>query len=166
VSMMNQGESLDAIIHEVSLPSEMIRPWMLPVYDEPEFVVRNIWRLYGGWWDLDPANLKPAPANAIAAEVVSLSGGVDRVVERAMEVAEAGDLKLACHLIEYAANAAPDSMVAHGARREIYQMRRDGEMSLMSKGIFSAAANESGVVVDGGPAPRNPNQPKGLRLND
>ena len=21
------------------------------VYDEPEFIVRNIWRLYGGWYD-------------------------------------------------------------------------------------------------------------------
>ena len=30
-----------------------------PVYDEPEFVVRNVWRLYGGWYDGNPAHLKP-----------------------------------------------------------------------------------------------------------
>ena len=36
-------------------------PYLQPVYDEPEFVVRNLWRLYGGWYDGDPAHLKPAP---------------------------------------------------------------------------------------------------------
>ena len=36
------------------------RPYLRPVYDEPEFVVRNVYRLYGGWWDGNPANLKPA----------------------------------------------------------------------------------------------------------
>jgi hypothetical protein len=39
---------------------------MGPAYDEPAFVVRSIWRLYGGWWDGDSAHLKPAPAGALA----------------------------------------------------------------------------------------------------
>ena len=47
-------------------------PYMTPTYDEPEFVVRNIWRLYGGWWNGDPAELKPAPAATLATEMVNL----------------------------------------------------------------------------------------------
>ena len=145
--MMNDGESLDAIIHAVSLPHDAIKPWMLPVYDEPEFVVRNLWRLYGGWWDLDPSNLKPAPRAAVASEVAALSGGVDVLVERALELVE-DDIKVACHLIEFAVQADPTSTSVHGARAEIYQQRRDGELSLMSKGIYASAANESMAVVD------------------
>jgi alkyl sulfatase BDS1-like metallo-beta-lactamase superfamily hydrolase len=27
------------------------------VYDHPEFIARNVYRLYGGWYDGDPANI-------------------------------------------------------------------------------------------------------------
>ena len=149
IEMMNAGEPLDAIVHSVSVPDDLIsRPWMQPVYDEPEFVVRNLWRLYGGWWDKNPANLKPAPEAVFAAEVVELAGGVDAMVARAQEVAGSGDLRLACQLIELAVQTEPDSAHAHGARAEIYQARRDAEFSLMAKGIFAGAVNESKALLD------------------
>ncbi len=65
VGLMNAGATLDEIVHAVRVdPDLLARPWLQPVYDEPEFVVRNIWRLYGGWWDGDPAHLKPPSATA------------------------------------------------------------------------------------------------------
>lgn len=151
IEMMNAGESLDAIVHSVTVPDDLItRPWMQPVYDEPEFVVRNLWRLYGGWWDKNPANLKPAPESVFAGEVVGLVGGAEAMTARAQEVASAGDLRLACQLIELAVQAEPDSAIAHGARAEIYQARRDAEFSLMAKGIYAGAANESRAVIEDG----------------
>ena len=141
LALMNAGESLDTIVQSVAVSDElMAKPWLQPVYDEPEFVIRNIWRLYGGWWDQNPARLKPAPAAAFAAETVSLMGGTDRVVARAQELAEAGDHRLACELIELAATADPESVTAHGARAEIYLARRHAERSLMAKGVYAAAA--------------------------
>ena len=141
---MNEGASLDEILQSVSLPAEWLeRPWMRPVYDEPEFVIRNIWRIYGGWWDLDPAYLKPSPKAELAGEVVRLGGGAGVFVSRAQELVETGDLKLACHLIELAVAADPTSAHLHGVRAEIYEARRATETSLMSIGIFSAAAAES-----------------------
>jgi alkyl sulfatase BDS1-like metallo-beta-lactamase superfamily hydrolase len=151
VEMMNAGESLDSIVNEVRVDPEMLaRPWLWPVYDEPEFVVRNIWRLYGGWWDGDPARLKPAPAGALAAELAALAGGSAMLVARAQELSGVGEHRLACHLIELATQAEPDSASAHGARAEIYQARRDAELSLMAKGVFAAAARESMAVTDVG----------------
>ncbi len=145
---MNAGRTIDEIIHEVTVPAEMLeRPWLRPVYDEPEFVVRNIWRLYGGWWGQDPAELKPAPRPALAAELTGLAGGVEPLVARASELAEAGDLRLACHLIELAVAAEPEHRGAHTARADIYQRRRDTELSLMSKGVFAAAARDSASVL-------------------
>ncbi len=70
------------------------------------------------------------------------------LAERAAALAEAGDFRLACHLIDYAGQAAPDDARIHGARAEIYLARRRHESSLMSKGIFRAAARESQAVVD------------------
>jgi Flp pilus assembly protein TadD len=58
-------------------------------------------------------------------------------------VAAAGDLRLAAHLVELAAGAAPDDPAVHEARAEIYDRRRREETSLMAKGIFGRAAEES-----------------------
>ncbi len=69
LDMMNAGSTLDEIIHSVTVPEQTLaRPYLRPNYDEPEFVVRNIWRLYGGWWDGNPAWLKPPPDALLAAE--------------------------------------------------------------------------------------------------
>jgi len=150
LEMMNAGESLDAILHEVTLPDEVLtKPWMMPIYDEPEFVVRNIWRLYGGWWDQNPSHLKPSTNAELGAEIAALAGGANALVARARDLADTGDFRLACHLIEFAASAEPESRDVHGARAEIYQARRNNEFSLMSKGIFAAAANESKAVIEG-----------------
>ena len=148
LAMMNAGESLDSIIQSVSVPAAMTTPWMLPVYDEPEYVVRNIWRQYGGWWDQDPAHLKPAPRIELGAEIADLTGGVQTLVDRALELTEARNFRLACHLIEFAAAAEPESPVVHEARRHVYTTRRDNELSLMAKGVYTAAANESDAVLD------------------
>jgi len=105
--------------------------------------VRNLWRMYGGWYDGNPSHLKPATDAALATELAALAGGADKLASRAQRLANDGDLRLACHLIELAAHAAPKSAAVHAIRAEIYQKRRDSETSLMAKGIFGFTAGES-----------------------
>ncbi len=144
LKLMNEGARLDVIVNEVSLPKELLeRPYLRPIYDEPEFVVRNIWRLYGGWYDGNPARLKPAPDEAIARETAKLAGGADALAQRAKELSEAGDHRLACHFAELAALADPESRVAHGARADVYEARMKQEASLMSRGVYGDAARVS-----------------------
>jgi len=144
LALMNEGARLDEIVHAVQAPTHLVaRPYLQAVYDEPEFVVRNIWRLYGGWYDGDPSRLKPAPADALARELADLAGGASRLAERAREVAAAGDLRLAGHLAELAAQAAPADKGVHAVRAEVFGARAKEEASTMSKGIFSWAAFES-----------------------
>jgi alkyl sulfatase BDS1-like metallo-beta-lactamase superfamily hydrolase len=141
--MMNAGARLDDIIHTVRAPQSLLdKPYLRPIYDEPEFVVRNIWRLYGGWHDGNPAHLKPAPDAAVAAEVAALAGGPDKLAARAREVAARGDLRLAAHLAEWAAAAAPQDADAQRARAAVFEARVAAEASTMSKGVFGAAARE------------------------
>ena len=106
-------------------------------------MVRNVWRLYGGWYDGNPANLKPAPEAALAAELAALAGGAARLADRARALADAGELRLAGHLAELAALAAPDDAGVHAARAEVFERRVAAEASVMSKGIFAWAASES-----------------------
>ena len=154
LALMNDGAGLDTILHTVRPPEGLMdRPYLRPTYDEPEFVVRNIWRLYGGWYDGNPANLKPAPEDVVAVELARLAGGSAALALRAQEVADAGDLRLACHLVELAARATPTSTEIHAARAEIYRRRRDEETSLMSKGVFGEAAERSAAIATEGEEP-------------
>ena len=51
-------------------------------------------------------------------------------------------------LIEHAVKAEPENRDAHAARARIYRERRKVESSLMTKGIFRAAARSSEEVVE------------------
>jgi alkyl sulfatase BDS1-like metallo-beta-lactamase superfamily hydrolase len=149
VAMMNAGETLDTIIHTVKVPDDTLaKPYLRPLYDEPEFVVRGVWRLYGGWWDGAASRLKPAPDAVLASAIADLAGGPEVLARRAEQAASEGDLRLACHFADLAGWAAPDDPAIHTTRAAIYLTRRKHELSLMSKGIYAAAARESQVVVD------------------
>ena len=150
LAMMNAGETLDAIVHTVRVPDDTLaKPYLRPYYDEPEFVVRNIWRRYGGWWDGAPSRLKPSPDAQLASALAELAGGAHRLIERAEEAQSSGDVRLASHLADLAAWAAPDDAAIHEVRARLYIARRKTETSLMAKGIFLGAAKESQAVVDG-----------------
>ena len=154
VALMNAGARLDEIVHTVRAPRHLLeRPYLRPVYDEPEFIVRNIWRLYGGWYDGNPAHLKPAAEAALATELADLAGGPTRLAERAAELARSAEsttgdeadaaLRLAGHLAELAALAAPDDPGIHRVRAEVFGRRAAVEASTMSRGVFGWAASES-----------------------
>jgi alkyl sulfatase BDS1-like metallo-beta-lactamase superfamily hydrolase len=150
---MNAGARLDEAIHSVTPPAHlMARPYLQPVYDEPEFVVRGVWRLYGGWWDGNPATLKPAADAAVARELADLAGGAGTLADRALALVEAApgggadaeaDLRLAGHLAELAWLAAPDDPAVAGARRTVFTRRAEAATSTMAKGVFGWAARES-----------------------
>lgn len=143
IEMMNAGARLDEIIHTVVAPAHLLeRPWLQPVYDEPEFIVRNIWRLYGGWYGGNPAELKPAAESAVAAEVAALAGGASVLAERALALLAEGDERLAGHLAEMAALAAPDDHGVWRVRAEVFGRRARSERSTMAKGVFRWAESE------------------------
>lgn len=149
LSLMNKGAPLDEIIHSVTVPEHLTtQPYLQPIYDEPEFIVRNVHRLYGGWYDGNPAHLKPASDAAVGTELAELCGGAAKLAERARVVADGGDLRLAGNLIEFAAAAAPDDPGVHAIRARLMTERAEHEQSLMATGIFRAAAADSARIAD------------------
>jgi glyoxylase-like metal-dependent hydrolase (beta-lactamase superfamily II) len=173
LAVMNGGGRLDEAIHSVSIPRHLAdRPYLQPVYDEPEFIVRTVWRQYGGWWDGNPATLKPARERALAVELAALSGGAAVLAARAVGLAEAvlagaaearaaeagnaaaglrvaalrggeDELRLAGHLAELAWLAAPEDSQVRQARHRVFTIRADRATSTMSGGVYRWAAAES-----------------------
>jgi alkyl sulfatase BDS1-like metallo-beta-lactamase superfamily hydrolase len=141
VALMNEGVTLDQVIHSVSVPSHLRdKPYLQPVYDHPQFIVRNVWRRYGGWWDGEPDNLLPAPRSAQATMWVELAGGLDAVLAKAAALQAAGELELACHAVEFAVLAEPSSTEAHALRSSIYGERSGQQVSSMARNILNHAA--------------------------
>jgi alkyl sulfatase BDS1-like metallo-beta-lactamase superfamily hydrolase len=156
LAVMNAGGRLDDAIHSVSPPPELeARPYLRPVYDEPEFIVHTVWRQYGGWWDGNPATLKPAPERALAAELAALAGGPVVLADRGLELlgqatdgaTDAGAaeqaLRLAGHLVEQAWLANPADTAVQSARQRVFAARAERATSTMARGVFTWAANES-----------------------
>lgn len=149
LELMNAGATLNDIIHTVTPPAHLLeRPWLQPVYDEPEFVVRNLWRLYGGWYDGDPSQLKPAPTASLAAELAGLAGGAQVLADRALELSDAGDHRLAGHLAQLAALAAPKDSGVQRVRATVFGRRVEAETSTMARGVFRWAEHESRAMLD------------------
>ena len=111
-------------------------------------MIHNVWRQFGGWWDGAASRLKPSPDAHLATALAELAGGADVLMRRAEQAVVDADLRLACHLADLAGWAAPDDPGIHRARQRVYLARRKAEPSLMSKGIFAAAARESQLVAD------------------
>lgn len=152
LAAMNEGLPLDEVVQRVQPPADLLdRPYLQPVYDEPEFIVRNIWRLYGGWYDGTASHLKPAPEAALGAEVASLAGSAGALAQRAAAIADAGDLRLACHLADWAWMATPEDEAVRAVRGEIYARRAASERSTMAVGIFRTTAREMGFELQDEP---------------
>ncbi|MFD6061455.1 alkyl sulfatase dimerization domain-containing protein [Rhodococcus wratislaviensis] len=150
LELMNAGATLDEVIHTVTAPAELLKkPYLAPSYDEPEFVVRNVWRMYGGWYDGNPANLKAAHRNDLAREMAEIGGGAERLAERARELLARGEHRLAGHLAQMAADADPGSRVSHETRLDVFGALERAATSTMAKGVYSWAAAESRAFLEG-----------------
>jgi len=151
VALMNEGAPLDEIVQRVRPPAAAPhdRPYLQPLYDEPEFVVRNVWRRYGGWWDGNPARLKPPPDRELAAEVTAIAGGADALAARAEALLGEDRPALAAQLAEWAVQADPGSARAHAARTAVYERLAELGPSLMARGIYGWASRTSGKQAQG-----------------
>ena len=141
---MNAGQTAEEIFHAVEPDPELSRrPFLRATYDHPKFIVRNLLRLWGGWWDGNAANLLPASWAVQAAEVARLAGGVGPLVARGRALLDAGDPVLASHVAEWATRAHPEDRAAQELKRDVYARRlRDAE-ALMARGIFRAAMHDA-----------------------
>lgn len=144
LELMNSGMRLGEIPHHVAPPARFADlPWIQNNYDDPEFVVRAICRLYGGWWDGDPARLKPARDAELAEEIAHAAGGAAKLADRAESLAKEGRMRLACHFAEFAAMAAPDDRAVQSVRARLYRARVEEERGQMAKGVFRDAAQDA-----------------------
>jgi len=149
LTRINAGQTPEEILHAVEPDAELAkRPFLQANYDHPKFIVRNLLRLWGGWWNGNAADLLPATWEAQAQEIVRLAGGVDQLITRGRTLLEQGNAVLAAHVAEWATRAAPGDRGAQALKRDVYERRLAEEHSLMAQGIYRAAMNDAKQVLE------------------
>ena len=101
-------------------------PWMLPIYGDPEYIVRDLFREENGWWDRNPTSLHPAHPSIVAG-VVSAITDPTAVIAKAEEFRDTGEVQLALHVIDVLALAEGDDPVLVEARQlksELLRLRK------------------------------------------
>src|SRR5215831_17566472 len=133
LTRMNAGQTPETIFHAVEPDPELsTRPYLQARYDHPRFIVRNLLRQWGGWWNGNPADLLPATWEAQAREIATLAGGVAAVVARARVLLDQGDTVLASHLAEWATRAEPADRNTQALKRDVYARRMTEAESFMA----------------------------------
>lgn len=150
LDLMNRGMALEEILHSVVPPAALLaKPYLRPKCDDPEFVVRGIWHLYAGWFDGNPAHLKPPRTAELAAELATLAGGAEKLAQRAAALAETGQTRVAAHLAEFAAAASPGDRAIQATRARVYEACMEQETSLIGKAIFAVYQRDAKTRSEG-----------------
>lgn len=150
LALMNKGATLEDVLQAVKLPADYLaKPYLLPKYDDPEFLVRGIYHFYAGWFDGNPAHLKPVRTADLAAELADLAGGADKLAARAAALSQAGPSRLAVHLAELAGAAAPGDRAIQAIRATVLRRLIEGETSLMGKAFLAVYAREAEARAKG-----------------
>ena len=141
LNLMNQGKSLNQVLHEVEIPKKLMNnPWLTPIYDDPQFLIRMIWRRYGGWWDGEYDRLLPSPRKEEANAWVELSGGIENIILKAKEQLNNKNYSVAAHLIETAFHANNTHEEMQKIRAEIYEKFSAVQSSSMGRNILNHAS--------------------------
>jgi glyoxylase-like metal-dependent hydrolase (beta-lactamase superfamily II) len=156
LARLNAGEAPDDIFHAVnSYPELASRPYLRELYDHPKFIVRNLIRRWGGWWNGHAADLFPATAQRQSIEIATLAGGVGPLVARGRDLLTTGDLEMASHIAEWASRANPADPAAQHLKRDVYERRTDATANLMAQGIYRGAMNEARLALGEPPQARS-----------
>ena len=149
--MMNSGFTLNEIQHMMECPewNPKTQIFLQQNYDDWRFVIVNVWRLYAGSWDQDPAHLLPPDEAKLARVVSKLAGGSDALIKMASELRRHGELKVATSLCQWAAHVSPRDKAVHELRASVYEERAENESTLMAQSIFYDAAEQSHRALRG-----------------
>jgi glyoxylase-like metal-dependent hydrolase (beta-lactamase superfamily II) len=133
LTRLNAGETPEEIFHAVVSDCVLAsRPYLLELYDHPKYIVRNLIRQWGGWWNGNAADLFPATMAMQADEIAALAGSIEALIARGRALMASGRLELATHVAEWAARARPADRRAQALKRDVYAKRIEAIGNLMA----------------------------------
>ncbi len=146
VRLMNLGLAERAILATIEYPEELFgHKFMRPIYGDPDYIVRDIWRSENGWWDRNPTHLHPARPTDAAAAVLAALGDPAAVLARARALADAGHAQQAMHVVDLLALAPGNDTLVQAAREfkaSLCEVRARHVNSVVSRHVYLSSAED------------------------
>ena len=102
VRMMNQGLGPEEIDRRLQLPPHLAEsPYLQSFYGKPGWSARSTYSGLLGWYDGNPSNLHPLPAEDKAARLAEMAGGLEVMLETLEQASDAQDHQWALELSDY-----------------------------------------------------------------
>jgi alkyl sulfatase BDS1-like metallo-beta-lactamase superfamily hydrolase len=145
VRRLNERQWDEQILSEVRLPEDLeSSPYLRPLYGCTAFAVRDVLRRYKGWFDGNATMLFPSTRGAVAAELVSLLGGVEPILERVAALAQSDEvdkIQLALHLLDFVVfDGGARATEARRLKADLLERRARAEPSFVAKNVLLSAA--------------------------
>jgi alkyl sulfatase BDS1-like metallo-beta-lactamase superfamily hydrolase len=107
IDSLNRGVPKYEIGKRISLPPTLAEdPDAAQLYSTPTDIAKMVAQEYSGWWNQLPSEWDGAERAQLAQEVVQLAGGLTTLMRRIDELRNS-DIRLACHLVDWAWLAHP-----------------------------------------------------------
>jgi len=149
ISYINMGMPLDDILQKVKFNEELMqKPYLRPLYDDPIFIIHNLWRQFAGWWDFQIHHLKTVSESELAKETAKLYPDVNGQLEHIEKLLSDRKIKLAIHFMEMAYKANQTNPLVLEARIKVLEQCEEGETSLMAKNIIKYEINLTQTKLD------------------
>lgn len=101
LSGMNEGKTMDELAASIRLPERYAQlPYLGEHYGCTEWTVRAIYTAYLGWFDGNPTNLHPLPADEHAHKMMALIGGREKILAAANAAYEEKDYQWCLELCD------------------------------------------------------------------
>ena len=113
VKAINQGLTVNQAVARIRLPRDLAaHPYLQEYYGRVDWSVRGIYRSITGWYDGRGTGLAPLPPDHLAVELITLAGGADKLLTRAVVLQKKGEHQLVCEICDVVIRANPREKIA------------------------------------------------------
>ncbi|WUW19822.1 MBL fold metallo-hydrolase [Streptomyces sp. NBC_01463] len=141
--LLNQGLTGPEIAEDFALPPALEKTWATRgYYGSVSHNVKAIYQRYMGWFDGNPAHLWEHPPTELAKRFTADYGGIDALVAKGREYAEAGDLRFAATLLNHGVFAEPGHKGVREALAGVYDRLGHGAENATWRNFYLTAAME------------------------
>ncbi len=148
VEYINQDMHITEMIHAVKIPDHLRKSqYLRTFYSKPEFFVYNVYRWYHGYFDHNPAHLLPRPEKEVMKEILGLIGDSEKIIKRAEELLNEGQVQLALEVLDVLIQAKPDNIKARKLRMGILKDIGRNDRCLMSRNTWHYFINKDKQII-------------------
>lgn len=143
LNLANQGVTINEIHNEYRVPQSLAQQWSARQYHGSEFHnARAVLNRYLGYWDGNPATLMPVSPAESAPLYIEMMGGAEIVLQRARQLNEQGEYRLAMEILSKLVYAQPQNQVAKDLLALVFEQLGYQYESASLRNVFLSAALE------------------------